>query len=53
MAMPTLLAKPHLFDRRTLARINAAILVGLVCTGLAASMIGASVYDVGRWFSLW
>jgi hypothetical protein len=48
--MTYLLEKTHL---HVLARVNAAILVGLVCTGLAASMFGASVYDIGRWFSLW
>jgi hypothetical protein len=48
--MTTLLEKIHL---NMLARLNAVILVGLVCTGLAASMLGASVYDIGRWFSLW
>jgi hypothetical protein len=45
--------KTHLFDRRMLARVNAAIMLGLVGSGLAACAIGALVYDVGRWFSAW
>jgi hypothetical protein len=45
--------KTHLFDRRMLARLNAAIMLGLVGSGLAACAIGAFVYDVGRWFSAW
>jgi hypothetical protein len=45
--------KAHFFDRHRLARLNAAIMLGLVGSGLAACMIGASVYDIGRWFSAW
>lgn len=51
--MAHLLDKSHVLDRRTLARINTAILFGLVCTGLVACGLGASVYDFGRWLSLW
>ena len=47
------IGKAHLFDRRMLARLNAAIVLGLVGSGLAACAIGALVYDVGRWFSAW
>jgi hypothetical protein len=45
--------KAHFFDRRMLARLNAAIMLGLVGSGLAACVIGAFVYDIGRWFSVW
>jgi hypothetical protein len=45
--------KTHLFDRRMLGRLNSAIMLGLVGSGLAACAIGAFVYDVGRWFSVW
>jgi hypothetical protein len=51
--MVCILGKTHLFDRRMLARLNSAIMLGLVVSGLAACMLGASVYDVGRWFSAW
>jgi hypothetical protein len=51
--MGCILGKSHFFDRRTLARINTAIMLGLVGSGLAACALGAFVYDVGRWFSAW
>jgi hypothetical protein len=44
--------KAHL-DRHTLGRVNSAIMLGLVGTGLVACAFGAIVYDVGRWFSAW
>jgi hypothetical protein len=44
--------KAH-FDRQTLARLNTAIVLGLIVTGLAACALGAIVYDVGRLFSAW
>lgn len=40
-------------DRRTLARLNAAIVFGPVISGLMACMLGALVYDIGRLFSVW
>lgn len=39
--------------RRTLARLNAAIVFGPVISGLMACMLGALVYDIGRLFSVW
>lgn len=39
--------------RQVLARVNAAIMLGLVGSGLLACMLGASVYDLGRLFSAW
>lgn len=47
------LGRAHFLDRQTLARLNTAIMLGLVGSGLAACAIGAFVYDVGRWFSVW
>lgn len=47
------LAKLHWPDRHMLARLNAAIMLGLVGSGLAACALGAFAYDVGRWFSVW
>jgi hypothetical protein len=46
---------PHNFhvDRHTLARLSNAMMLGLFGGALAACMIGASVYDVGRLFSAW
>ncbi len=51
--MVHILGKAHVAGRQTLARINAAIMLGLVGSGLLACMLGASVYDVGRLFSAW
>lgn len=48
-----ILGSEHFGARQALARLNAAIVLGLVCTGLLACMLGASVYDVGRLFSAW
>jgi hypothetical protein len=47
------LQRAHFLDRRTLARLNAAIVFGPVISGLMACMLGALVYDVGRLFSVW
>jgi hypothetical protein len=51
--MAHILQKAQLFDRRMLARLNAAVAFGPIVSGLAACMLGAIVYDVGRWFSIW
>ena len=48
-----ILHKAYLFDRRILARVNTAVVFGPVLSGLAACMLGAIVYDIGRWFSIW
>ena len=47
------LHRAHFLDRRTLARLNAAIAFGPVFSGLMACMLGALVYDIGRLFSVW
>jgi len=44
--------KAH-FDKQTLARVNSAVMLGLVGGGLVACAIGAVVFDIGRWFSAW
>jgi hypothetical protein len=44
--------KAHL-DKETLARVNSAVMLGLIGSGLAACAIGALIYDFGRWFSVW
>jgi hypothetical protein len=41
------------FDRHALARLNTAIMIGLIGSGLAACAIGAVVYDFGRLLAGW
>jgi hypothetical protein len=48
--MAHLADKAHV-DRRTLARVNSAILLGLIGGGLAVCVLGALIYDVGHLFS--
>jgi hypothetical protein len=50
--MAHLAEKAHL-DKATLARVNSGIMLGLIGSGLVACAIGAVIYDVGRWFSVW
>jgi len=50
--MTQLCEKAH-FDRQSLARLNEAVVLGLVGGGLLACVIGAFVFDVGRWFFAW
>jgi hypothetical protein len=40
----------HLVEKDFLARANSALLLGLVCGGLAICAFGAIAYDVSRWF---
>jgi len=44
--------KAH-FDWNTLDRVESAIMLGLIGSGLLACAIGAFIYDIGRWFSAW
>ena len=37
-------------NRKTLTRLNTAVMLVLVSSGLAACAIGALIYDVGRLF---
>jgi hypothetical protein len=48
-----ILGKEHFDCRQAIARLNAAIVLGLVGSGLLACMLGASVYDAFRLFSAW
>jgi hypothetical protein len=50
--MAHLADKAH-FDRHTLARVNSAIMIGLIGGGLLVCVLGAVVYDLGRLLSLW
>ncbi len=45
--------KAHFDDRDMLARFNKAVVLGMVGSGLAACVLGACLYDVGRLFSAW
>jgi hypothetical protein len=51
--MTHLVDKAHLVDKRMLERVERAVLLGLVGTGLAVCAFGAIVFDVGRLFSAW
>ncbi len=51
--MAHLVEKAHLVDKQTLARLNAFLMLGMIGSGLAACIIGAFIYDVGRLFSVW
>jgi hypothetical protein len=44
--------KTH-FDKRTLARVNSALMVGLIGGGLLVCVLGAVVYDLDRLISNW
>ncbi len=44
--------KTH-FDKHTLARVNSAIMFGLIGGGLLVCVVGAIVYDLGRLLSAW
>jgi hypothetical protein len=45
--------KIHFADKETLDRVESAIVIGLIGSGLAACVIGAVIYDFGRMFSIW
>jgi hypothetical protein len=51
--MAHLVDKVHFVDKQMLARLNTAIMLGLIGTGLATCVLGACIYDVGRLFSAW
>jgi hypothetical protein len=50
--MAHLADKAHL-DRATLARVNSAVVFGLVSAGVLACAMGAITFDVVRLFSDW
>ncbi|MFZ1883082.1 MAG: hypothetical protein WAU53_05645 [Rhodoplanes sp.] len=44
---------PHHLSVREVARANLAIALTLVWSGVAACVVAACVYDVGRWLEAW
>jgi hypothetical protein len=40
-------------DKHTLARVNSALLIGLIGGGLAICMLGAVIYDLRGLLSIW
>jgi hypothetical protein len=50
--MAQLADKTH-FDKHTLARVNSAVMVGLIGGGLLVCVLGAVIYDLERLFSVW
>ncbi len=51
-AMAHFADKLHL-DWQKLDRVESAVLLALIVGGLAACVLGAVVYDIGRMFSAW
>jgi hypothetical protein len=41
------------FDKQMIDRVESAVLLSLVGSGLAVCVLGAAVYDVCRAFSVW
>jgi hypothetical protein len=41
----------HLVKKQLLARANSALMLGLVCGGLAICAFGAVAIDLSRWFA--
>ena len=44
---------PHHIPVREVARANLAIALTLVWSGVAACVVAAVVFDVGRWLEAW
>ena len=45
-------AKLHV-DKQKIDRVELAVLLSLIGSGLGLSVLGAAVYDITRAFSLW
>jgi hypothetical protein len=45
--------KVHFAGKLTLDRVETAIVLGMIGSGLAACAFGAIVYDFGRMISIW
>jgi hypothetical protein len=44
--------KAH-FDKATIAKVNSAVMLGVIGTGLAACAFGAIIFDFGRMLAVW
>jgi len=44
-------AMAHPIEKQFLERANSALLLGLVCGGLAICAFGAVAFDLSRWFA--
>jgi hypothetical protein len=44
-------AMAHPIEKHFLERANSALLLGLVCGGLAICAFGAVAFDLSRWFA--
>ena len=40
-------------DKQKIDRVESAVLLSLIGSGLALCVFGATVYDIGRVFSVW
>jgi hypothetical protein len=40
-------------DCQTIDRVESAVLLSLIGSGLAFCVLGAALYDIGRAFSVW
>jgi hypothetical protein len=43
----------HLVSKRFVERANAALLLGILWSGLAICALGALSYDIAHWFGTW
>ena len=50
--MVQLAEKAHL-DKATVARVNSALMLGLIGSGLAACAFGSIIFDFGRMLAVW
>ena len=44
--------KAH-FDKATIAKVNSAVMLGVIGSGLAACAFGAIIFDFGRMLAVW
>ncbi|MFZ0422901.1 MAG: hypothetical protein WAL80_08495 [Xanthobacteraceae bacterium] len=47
-----LAGKAHI-DKATIAKVNSAVMLGVVGFGLAACAFGAIIFDFGRMLAVW
>jgi hypothetical protein len=46
--------KAHLhLDKATVAKVNSAVMLGVIGSGLAACAFGALIFDFGRMLAVW